>query len=241
MPTTADRTPYAALARHALGLDHRPVLFGVSGAVGIGKSTTAAILTEELTALGATTEVIATDGFLLPTAELERRGLGMRKGFPESYDAALLADVLRRLRAGERDVVVPVYSHEIYDRVDGPGRMLGAADVVVVEGVNALQPPAVDLLDVALYLEADEADLRRWFTERFLVLCAEADADPARPSFYRMFAGMEESQRRELADATWVHINGVNLRDHIGPSRNRASHVLRKSGDHSVEALDTVT
>ena len=164
----------------------------------------------------------------------------MRKGFPESYDAELLAGVLRRLRTGESEVAVPVYSHEIYDRLPGSGRVLGRADVVIVEGVNALQPPAVDLLDVALYLDAREDDLRRWFADRFVGLCAEAAADPERPSFYRAFVGMDDQQIRDLADTTWVHINGVNLRDHIGPSRARATHVLRKRGDHSVEALEAI-
>jgi len=238
MPTIADETQYASLARYALGLDRRPVLFGISGAVGIGKSTAAGIIAAELDRFGASAEVVATDGFLLPSAELERRGLGMRKGFPESYDVELLEDVLRRLRRGDPDVAVPLYSHEIYDRVPGPGRRLAAADVVIVEGVNALQPPAIEHLDIALYIEADDADLRRWFAERFLELCGAAATDEG--SFYRRFAGMEEQQLLELSETIWETINGVNLRDHIGPSRSRATHVLRKRGDHSVEALDTV-
>ena len=35
-------------------------------------------------------ELVTTDGFLLPNAELERRGLMSRKGFPESYDRRAL-------------------------------------------------------------------------------------------------------------------------------------------------------
>ncbi|MGH2684494.1 MAG: type I pantothenate kinase, partial [Actinomycetota bacterium] len=197
MRRSADDTQYALLAGHALGLGRRPVLFGISGAVGIGKSTAAAIIAAELERRGAAAEVVATDGFLLPTAELDQRGLGLRKGFPESYDAELLDDVLQRLRRGEPGVSVPIYSHDIYDRLPGPGRVVRAADVVIVEGVNALQAPAVDHLDVALYLEADDADLRRWFAVRFLDLCAEAAADEA--SFYRRFVGMDERQLRDLA------------------------------------------
>jgi type I pantothenate kinase len=131
-------------------------------------------------------------------------------------------------------VAVPVYSHEIYDRLPGPGRTLAPADVVIVEGVNALQPPTAEWLDVALYLEADETDLRRWFTERFLGLCAEAAADPGGGSFYLTFVGMSEDEQRVLAAQIWDGINGVNLRDHIAPSRSRATHVVRKAGDHSL-------
>jgi type I pantothenate kinase len=242
MTIDGDEVGYAELARHAAELHRqldqpRPLLFGISGAVGIGKSTTAAILARELGGLGVSSEIVATDGFLLPTAELSRLGLGMRKGFPESYEHVLLAEILRRLHAGEADVAVPMYSHEIYDRLPGPGRQLAAADVVIIEGVNALQPPIVEWLDVALYLEADEDDLRRWFADRFVALCAQAAAEPTAPSFYLAFAGMGEDEQRGLADTTWEHINGVNLRDHIGPSRANATHVLRKAGDHSVVTL----
>ena len=177
---TIDDGHYLELAREVAATRERlastrPLLVGISGAVGIGKSTLAAVLAGHLASLGLSTEIVATDGFLMPTAELERLGLMMRKGFPETYDAALLAGVLERLQTGEEGVAVPVYSHEIYDRVPGPGRTLAPADVVIVEGVNALQPPAADWLDVAVYIEADEVDLRRWFTDRFLGLCAEAE------------------------------------------------------------------
>lgn len=232
-----DLARHVAATRRGLGTT-RPLLFGISGAVGIGKSTLSAILARHLADLGLATEVVATDGFLLTGAELDRLGLRMRKGFPESYDAGLLSDVLRRLHDGEAEVAVPVYSHEIYDRLPGPGRVLRRADVVIVEGVNALQPPAADWLDVALYIEADEAHLRRWFTDRFLGLCAEAAADPDGTSFYRAFVGMTGDEQRALAAQIWDGINGVNLRDHIGPSRNRATHVLRKALDHSVVALE---
>ncbi|MCU1451481.1 MAG: type pantothenate kinase [Acidimicrobiales bacterium] len=213
------------------------MLFGIAGAVGVGKSTTAEIVRLHLAAGDIATVILPTDGFLLPNTELERLGITMRKGFPESYDDAALDAVLRRLRAGERDVSVPMYSHLTYDRVPGPGRPLGPADVVIVEGVNALQPPAVDRLDLSLYLEADAEDLHDWFLARFSQLCREAEADPSTSPFYASFAGLDDEQRRHVADGAWTQINLVNLRDHIAPTRARATFVLHKNADHTVRSL----
>jgi type I pantothenate kinase len=233
---------YADLARLAAAAagdvaGRRPALVGIAGPVGVGKSTTAALVRRELAGLGLATEVVSTDGFLFPNEVLAARGLMMRKGFPESYDRDLLQSFLARVAAGEGGVEVPSYSHAVYDRVPGPGRRLEPADVLIVEGVNALQPPAVDRLDLAVYVDADEAALVAWFVERFLVLCREADADATGSSFYCRFAGLGEDERASVARSTWDHVNAVNLREHIAPSRARATHVLRKRADHGVSAL----
>jgi type I pantothenate kinase len=225
---------YAALAdevssRAAPG---RPVLVGIAGAVGVGKTTTAALLRDLLAGRGRSVEVLTTDDVLLPNAELERLGLTMQKGFPGTFDDDALEAALGSLRAGV-PVELPVYSHETYDRVPGARRTVEAAEVVLVEGVNALQPPAVDLLDVAVYVDASEEDVEAWFVERFLALCAAATEDET--SFYRGFAAMPVDQQRTVAEWTWREINLVNLREHIAPSRARATVVLTKSRDHSLQ------
>jgi type I pantothenate kinase len=240
--TGADDPAYDELARAAASLVERPgarlpVLFGIAGAVGVGKSTTAEIIRGRLRARGVAVEVVATDGFLFPNAELERRLLTLRKGFPESFDHEALVGVLARLREAAASVEVPRYSHQTYDRVPGPGRVLAPAQVVIVEGVDALQEPVAGWLDIALYIEAGEADLRAWFVSRFLDLCREADRDPTHSPFYASFSGVAEADRRAVADSAWDQINAVNLREHIAPSRARATHVLEKSADHSVRAL----
>jgi type I pantothenate kinase len=212
-----------------------PVLLGIAGGVGVGKSTTAELVREQLAAASVAVEVVGTDAFLLPNDELERRDLSMRKGFPESFDTDALAAFVDAVEAGTGEVVVPVYSHETYDRVPGGLRVVARADVVVIEGVNALQPPVVDHLDVALYIDAAEDDMRQWFVDRFLALCALARDDET--SFYRGFAGMSEEQQRGIAEWTWREINLVNLRDHIAPTKDRATIVLSKRFDHSVAAL----
>lgn len=230
---------FAGIVREALPAQpdgSRPLLVGISGAVGVGKSTTAGLVRHRLSNVGVSAAVVCTDGFLLPNDKLAARGLSMRKGFPESYDTDLLASVLSRLRAGEIGVGVPAYSHSIYDRLPPPWPTVEASQVLIVEGVNALQQPPVDLLDLALYVDAEDDVLLDWFVARFLRLCVDAEAGDE-PSFYEAFVGMSVEQREALARATWDGINLVNLRDHIAPSRSRASYVLRKAADHSVVEL----
>jgi type I pantothenate kinase len=212
----------------------QPVMFGISGGVGVGKSTVAALLRQRLEAHGITVAVVGTDAFILPNAELERRGLAMRKGFPESFDTEALKTSLQRLRGGTA-VEVPVYSHLAYDRVADRVEVVEPADVIVVEGVNALQPPIVDLLDLSLFVDAAEADMRAWFVERFQSLCQKGATEDT--SFYRTFVGWTPEERHAVAEAAWDGVNLVNLREHILPSRDRATYVLRKSRDHTIVAL----
>ena len=209
-----------------------PVLAGIAGSVAVGKTTLAEQVAIALDAEGVTTAVLATDCFLLPNDDLAARGLLMQKGFPDSYDVDAIARFLDAATAGE-PATVPVYSHEIYDRAPGASFTVGPAAVYVVEGVNALRPPLAPALHVAVYVDAAEADIERWYVERFLRLIELAETDEA--SFYRMFVPMDPDQRRQVAASTWSGINAVNLHQHIEPTRSAATLVLRKAGDHSLE------
>jgi type I pantothenate kinase len=222
---TMEAVVEAVLAKATGG---RPVLVGVAGSVAVGKTTFAGQLRTALAPIDVA--VLATDCFLLPNDELGRRGLGMQKGFPASYDTAAIERFLDGL-AADGTAEVPVYSHAIYDRVPGEHATIGPAGVVVVEGVNALQPPLVERLDVAVYLDAEEADIERWFVARFLGLCLAAETDDS--SFYRGFVGLSEAEQARMASSVWSTINLVNLREHIAPTRAAAHVVVRKAVDHS--------
>jgi type I pantothenate kinase len=227
------RDGYAPLARLLVARtgDSGTLLVGIAGGVAVGKSTAAAAVRELLAP--RTVEVVATDGFLLPNAVLESRGILHRKGFPESYDVAAVEGFLDAMREGGQDVPVPVYSHVSYDIVDEriPVR---PADVVILEGVNALQ--FADRLDVSVYLHASETAMERWYVARFLELCAT----PPPGSFYEQFAAYEPDAQRSLARDVWRGVNRVNLRECILGTRARADVVVSKRDDHTVARTDLV-
>jgi type I pantothenate kinase len=235
-----DDDAYRQLAAEAValrdGAPPPPVLFGVAGGVAAGKSTTADAIRRHLEDGGCSVALLATDAFLWPNDELEQRGLTMRKGFPESYDVDALVTALRGLKAG-RAVEAPVYSHRTYDRLPGEVHRLDpTTDVVVVEGVNVLQPEVAAELTASVYVEAAEEDAQRWFFRRFVELCEAAKDDPG--SFYAPLAFLVDGVRQTVADAAWEGVNLVNLREHIAPTRARATWVLRKGPEHEVLSVD---
>ncbi|NGV90913.1 type I pantothenate kinase, partial [Staphylococcus aureus] len=93
-----------------------PFIIGIAGSVAVGKSTTARLLQTILsrTFKRRNVQLITTDGFLYPNRILKERGIMDRKGFPESYDMEMLIDFLNRVKSGQEEIKVPVYSHDVY-------------------------------------------------------------------------------------------------------------------------------
>jgi type I pantothenate kinase len=221
-----------------------PFVIGVAGSVAVGKSTIARLLRELLRRWEGTprVELVTTDGFLFPNAELERRGLMQRKGFPESYDRRALLRFVSQVKSGAPEVRAPFYSHLVYDIVPDAEVVVHAPDVLIVEGLNVLQPSAPgrslavsDLFDFTVYVDARTADIARWYEERFLRLQRSAFADPR--SYFHRFASLSEQEARERARSIWAAINQPNLVQNILPTRPRASLVLRKGADHAVSSV----
>jgi type I pantothenate kinase len=225
-----------------------PFVIGVAGSVAVGKSTTARLLQTLLTATPGQPRVdlVTTDGFLLPNAALEARGLMGRKGFPESYDRRALVRFLADVKSGRQEVAAPVYDHQAYDVVPGARQVVDRPDILVLEGLNVLQAgrradgsaPEVflsDFFDFSVYVDAAESDIQQWYVDRFLALRRTAFQDTS--AYFHRFADLTDDQARATALGIWAAVNGPNLRSNIAPTRSRARLVLQKTADHAVRRV----
>jgi type I pantothenate kinase len=218
-----------------------PFIIGVAGSVAVGKSTTARLLQALLARWDhhPGVDLVTTDGFLYPNAELERRNLVHRKGFPESYDRRALMRFVTSVKSGAPYACAPVYSHLHYDIVPGAKHVIRHPDILILEGLNVLQTgPRLmvsDLFDFSLYVDARIEDIEQWYVSRFLAMRSTAFANPA--SHFHHYAGLTDQQAVVAARDIWRSINRPNLVENILPTRPRATLVLRKDVDHSINRL----
>jgi type I pantothenate kinase len=225
-----------------------PFIIGLAGSVAVGKSTTARVLQALLARWPShpKVELVPTDGFLFENAVLEERELMNRKGFPESYDLTKLLNFLAEVKSGKDRVEAPVYSHLIYDVLPDQPLLIERPDIVIVEGLNVLQPAKLpkdgeaipfvsDFFDFSIYIDAADDLIESWYVERFLRLRQTAFRDPA--SYFHRYATLSEDEARETGLSIWRAINLVNLRENILPTRQRADLILRKGQDHAVKTV----
>lgn len=218
-----------------------PYVIGVAGSVAVGKSTTARVLQALLARWDhhPRVDLVTTDGFLYPTAELTRRGIMHRKGFPESYDRRKLLRFVTEVKSGATEVCAPVYSHIAYDILPDQKHCVQQPDILIVEGLNVLQTgPRLmvsDLFDFSIYVDARIEDIENWYIERFLALRKTSFSDP--DSAFHHYAKFNDQEAIGAAREIWNNTNRPNLVDNILPTRPRATLVLRKDADHAINRL----
>jgi len=225
-----------------------PYILGIAGSVAVGKSTTARVLKALLARWPdhPRVDLITTDGFLYPNAELKRRGLMNRKGFPDSFNTARLLNFLHDVKSGKELVEAPVYSHFHYDIMPSQTVKVERPDILIVEGLNVLQPARLprdgmaipfvsDFFNFSIYIDADAKVIEDWYVTRFMRLRQTAFQDPG--AYFHRYAGFSLDEARAEALRIWTSINRKNLYENILPTRQRARLILRKGPDHRVETV----
>lgn len=220
-----------------------PFIIGIAGSVAVGKSTTARLLQMILSRRlkRRNVQLITTDGFLYPNRVLEEKGIMDRKGFPESYDMEKLIDFLNQIKNGKEEVHVPLYSHNVYDIIEGEYEVIQQPDILIVEGINTLQLPAnqqiyvSDFFDFSVFVDAAPKLIEQWYLDRFGALLDTAFLDPE--NYYYDFAIGDHGEAFAMAKDVWKKVNLKNLEEYILPTRGRADVILHKKEKHIIDEI----
>ena len=222
-----------------------PYIISIAGSVAVGKSTSARILQSLLSHWPKQRKVdlITTDGFLHPLAYLQEHNLLHKKGFPISYNTPQLIRFLADIKSGKPNVSAPIYSHLTYDIIPDQFNVIDQPDILILEGLNVLQPNrnqanelfVSDFVDFSIYVDAEEDLLKEWYVHRFLKFRQSAFSDPN--SYFKHYANLSEQEAVTTAGKIWDEINGLNLKENILPTRERADLILKKGANHEVELV----
>ena len=119
-------------------------------------------------------------------------------------------------------------------------------DILIVEGLNVLQPARLprggeatpfvsDFFDFSIYIDADPKVIEQWYVTRFMKLRTTAFRDPG--AYFHRYASLSTEEAEAQALEIWRTINLKNLEENILPTRRRANLILRKGPDHRAESV----
>jgi len=170
----ASKSAARARGREAKGRDRRPrdsrpVIIGISGGTGSGKTTVALRVADAL--IDESVIILHHDSYYrdragVPHSELVRHNFD----HPEAFDTPLFVEHLRRLLAGKA-IEKPIYDFKTHKRQKKTERV-APAHVILVEGILVLESEALrEMMDIRIYVEADDDErfirrLRRDIAER---------------------------------------------------------------------------
>lgn len=136
---------------------NRPVLIGITGGTGSGKST---IAKEIYKSFGEDCiAMIEQDSYYKDQSHLTKEErVKTNYDHPDAFDTKLLVEQLNKLINGEA-IEKPIYDFEIHNRVKETIKV-EPRDIIIIEGILVLQEEILrDMLDIKIYVDTD-ADVR---------------------------------------------------------------------------------
>ena len=222
-----------ALAQTIAAFDRRSAVVAIAGGVASGKTTLANMLVFELEKLGLTAQVCSTDNFLKTNSELCQLGLERKKGWPETYNLKELSKFIiefKNINSTDFSISIPYYCHYKYDIIPNNYLHVQGSDVLIVEGVTALNSQISQFYDFRIYLEVEPDFARAWFIDRALKLINASIAQP--DNFYHKWSAWELEKIMPVLDDCWQKINLENLNQNIVLTKAKANLVIEKNLEH---------
>lgn len=137
----------------------RPVLIGVSGGSGSGKTTVSDAIFHRLVGNSNSLLILHQDSYYKDQSKMtmtQRRGVNY--DHPNAFDMDLLISQLKRL-LNYQPVDIPIYDYGKLTR-SSKTRHQQPCDVIILEGIFALYSERLrDLMDIKVYVDADD-DIR---------------------------------------------------------------------------------
>lgn len=152
-----------------------------------------------------------------------------------------LIQFLNEVKSGKPKIDIPIYSHSVYDIIEGEYETIEQPDILIVEGINTLQLPAnqqiyiSDFFDFSIFVDAEPKLIEHWYLERFEQLLDTAFQDPE--NYYYQFATGDRQVALQMADQVWKNVNLKNLKEYILPTRSRADIILHKTTKHLIDEI----
>ena len=194
----------------------RPLVVGIAGGTGSGKTTVAHKLAAAMPNGRCVT--IEHDAYYRDQSHLSADDRARTNyDHPDSLESPLLAAHLRELRAG-RGVDVPIYDFATHTR-RADTRRVEPARVIIVEGILVFTEAALrEQLDIKIFVDTD-ADIR-------LIRRIRRDLEQRGRTF------------QSVRDQYYATVRPMHL-EHVEPSKRWADLIVPEGGDNKV-ALDVI-
>jgi uridine kinase len=194
----------------------RPLVVGIAGGTGSGKTTVAHKLAAAMPTGRCLT--IEHDAYYRDQSHLSPEDRAKTNyDHPDSLETTLLVEQLRELRAG-RAVDVPIYDFATHTR-KRESRHVAPARVIIVEGILVFTDAALrSLLDIKIFVDTD-ADIR-------LIRRIRRDLEQRGRTF------------QSVRDQYYATVRPMHI-EHVEPSKRWADLIVPEGGDNHV-ALDVI-